>query len=117
MENYCQQIINCIKTQFAVKPNPKRIKFLIIQIRSEISLVQTTSIHLYLVVGNLPEALREFESRITDKFILKVQADMNLRTIVNFTAADLGEAKGAALVQQVENKLFIVKKGDEKAKD
>jgi hypothetical protein len=63
------------------------------------------------VVNQQAEMLRELVSQLLDEFTVEIQENLELVTLVNFTPAHLAEAQGALLMQQVENKLFVVKQG------
>ncbi len=74
----------------------------------KLNLVQNSAISLMLCVDDKPQN-RDFESLLLDKFEVEMQTGLKLHTIINFTVKDLKEAVDAVMVQQHDNKLFIVK--------
>jgi aspartate kinase len=110
------------KAQAMVRITPRDFSFMDEQLLSrifggiarvglQVNLVQTTAISLTLVVNQQAEMLRELVSQLLDEFTVEIQENLELVTLVNFTPAHLAEAQGALLMQQVENKLFVVKQG------
>ena len=53
--------------------------------------------------------MQDFISRLLDKFEVDAQHEVSLQTILNFNVSNLKQAKDAVMVQQHDNKLFIVK--------
>lgn len=74
----------------------------------KLNLVQNSAISLMLCVDNKSQN-RDFASLLLDKFEVEVQDNLQLHTVVNFSVKDLKEAANAIMVQQHDNKLFIVK--------
>ncbi|MDP5170966.1 MAG: aspartate kinase [Bacteroidia bacterium] len=74
----------------------------------KLNLVQNSAISLMLCVDNKPQN-RDFQSLLLDKFDVEMRTGLRLHTIVNFTVKDLKEAADAVMVQQHDNKIFIVK--------
>ncbi len=74
----------------------------------KLNLVQNSAISLMLCVDTKPQN-RDFESLLLDKFEVEMKAGLHLHTIVHFSVKDLKEAADAVMVQQHDNKLFIVK--------
>ena len=75
----------------------------------KVSLVQNSAISLMLCVDNRPNANAAFESLLLDKFSVNIRTGLKLYTMIHFSTKDLKEAAGAIMVQQHENKLYIVK--------
>lgn len=73
-----------------------------------VNLVQTSAISLLLCVNNKREAVEEFQSLLLDKFFVEERTGLRLRTFINFGPESWKEAKDAVLVQQAENKLYVV---------
>lgn len=74
----------------------------------KLNLVQNSAISLMLCVDDKPQ-VRDFTALLLDKFDVEVTSDLQLHTVVNFEVRDLKEAANAVMVQQYDNKLFIVK--------
>lgn len=74
----------------------------------KLNLVQNSAISLMLCVDNKSQN-RDFASLLLDKFDVEIRDNLQLHTVVNFTVKDLKEAANAIMVQQHDNKLFIVK--------
>lgn len=77
-----------------------------------VSLVQVSAISLTLCVTDSPDTLKEFESLLMDTFFVCVEQGLILKTYLNFGQAEWAETQGALLVQQTENKLFVVRRAD-----
>ncbi len=75
----------------------------------KVSLVQNSAISLLLCLDNRPDRIKAFESLLLDKFSVETQTDLKLYTIINFKVKDLKQAKEARMVQQHENKLYMVR--------
>jgi len=75
----------------------------------KVNLVQNSAISLMLCVDTRPNVLSGFESLLLDKFEVTRKDDLKLYTMINFQVKDLKEAFEAVMVQQNENKLYIVK--------
>lgn len=108
------------KQQALVRITPRDFSFMDEQLLSrvfastvraglQVNLVQTTAISLGLVVNQQPEALREFVSLLLDDFKVEDSSNRELVTLMNFSDEHWEEAKGALLVQQAENKLFVLR--------
>jgi aspartate kinase len=75
----------------------------------KVSLVQNSAISLMLCVDNRPNANTALESLLLDKFTVNIRTGLQLYTMIHFSTKDLKAAAGAIMVQQHENKLYIVK--------
>lgn len=75
----------------------------------KVSLVQNSAISLMLCLDDTPGAIGAFESLLIDLFELEKKEGLKLYTVINFAVKDLKEAARAVMVQQHDNKLFIVK--------
>ena len=75
----------------------------------KVNLVQNSAISLMLCVNDTPAVVSEFESLLLDKFEVESKKGLQLYTVLNFKVKDLKEAADAVMVQQHENKLYIVK--------
>lgn len=72
-------------------------------------LVQTSAISLTLCVDHHHDAIERFESHVIDRFELRIEDGLILRTLVNFSKDDLAEGENALLLQTEGNKLHIIK--------
>lgn len=108
------------KAQAYIKVKPKDFSFMEERLMQEVfdhvyksgvkvNLVQNTAISLMLCVDDKPSEVGAFESLLLDKFEVEIQRDLKLNTMINFSIKDLKEAVDAIMVQQHDNKLFIVK--------
>lgn len=107
------------KEQSFVRIKPKDFSFMEERLMQEIfdhiyksgvkvNLVQNSAISLMLCVDNKTE-VASFESLLLDKFDVEIQPDLKLYTMINFSIKDLKETVDAVMVQQHDNKLFVVK--------
>ncbi|MDX2285560.1 MAG: aspartate kinase [Bacteroidia bacterium] len=76
----------------------------------KVNLVQNSAISLMLCADDRQAENRELESLLMDEFQVEMENGLQLFTVINFTLQDLREAAGAVMVQQHENKLFIVRR-------
>ncbi|MCB9230342.1 MAG: aspartate kinase [Bacteroidia bacterium] len=79
---------------------------------AQVNLVQTTAISLNLCLDFHPDAIRELESLLMDQFHVEVEKDLVLTTYLNRGTGDLDLAENAAMVQQIEDKLFVLQRGN-----
>ena len=75
----------------------------------KVNLVQNSAISLMLCVDDRKSANAAFEALLLDKFTVEMQPDLKLYTMINFSPKDIKAAIDAVMVQQHENKLYIVK--------
>ena len=75
----------------------------------KVNLVQNSAISLMLCVDDRKGPNSAFEALLLDKFEVEMQSDLKLYTMINFSPKDIKTAIGAVMVQQHENKLYIVK--------
>lgn len=75
----------------------------------KVNLVQNSAISLMLCVDERKAPNNAFEALLLDKFKVEMQSDLQLYTMINFSSKDLEETEGAIMLQQHENKLYIVK--------
>jgi aspartate kinase len=75
----------------------------------KVNLVQNSAISLMLCLDDTPGAIGAFESLLLDLFDIEKKEGLKLYTLINFVVKDLKEAADAIMVQQHDNKLFIVK--------
>ncbi|MEM7656755.1 MAG: aspartate kinase [Bacteroidota bacterium] len=75
----------------------------------KVNLVQNSAISLMLCVDENKSAIGAFESLLLDKFKVEIRMELKLYTMIHFSPMDLREAADAVMVQQHENKLYIVK--------
>lgn len=75
----------------------------------KLNLIQNSAISLLLCTDHHPQRTQAFEALLLDNYEVKVFSDLQLHTVLNFQEADTASAKGARLVQQFGNKLFMVK--------
>ena len=73
-----------------------------------VNLVQTSAISLLLCVNNQRDAVENFQSLLIDKFFVEERQGLRLRTFINYGPESWKEAANAVLVQQAENKLYVV---------
>ncbi|MEM6764171.1 MAG: aspartate kinase [Bacteroidota bacterium] len=76
----------------------------------KVNLVQNSAISLLLCVDEVPRSLKAFESLLLDQFNVEIERDLFLHTIIHFTPKDLRTAEDGLMVQQQDNKLFVVKR-------
>ncbi|MDX2245637.1 MAG: aspartate kinase [Bacteroidia bacterium] len=107
------------KEQAFIRIKPKDFSFMEERLMQEIfdhlyksgvkvNLVQNSAISLMLCVDNKQE-VSSFESLLLDKFDVEIKSDLKLYTMINFSIKDLKETVDAVMVQQHDNKLFVVK--------
>ncbi|MEO0472426.1 MAG: aspartate kinase [Bacteroidota bacterium] len=75
----------------------------------KVNLVQNSAISLMLCVDDKAAQISAFESLLLDQFSVDIRKGLKLYTMINFSVKDLKEASEAVMVQQHENKLYIVK--------
>ncbi|RMG29707.1 MAG: aspartate kinase [Bacteroidetes bacterium] len=75
----------------------------------KVNLVHNSAISLLLCMDDIPARIKAFESLLLDRFSVDMQQGLKLYTMINFTIKDLKQAEGARMIQQHDNKLFIVK--------
>lgn len=75
----------------------------------KVNLVQNSAISLMLCVDERKGPNNAFEALLLDKFSVERQSGLQLYTMINFSPMNLKDAVGAVMVQQHENKLYIVK--------
>ncbi|TAE54814.1 MAG: aspartate kinase [Bacteroidetes bacterium] len=108
------------KAQTFIRIKPKDFSFMEERLMQEIfdhlhksnvkvSLVQNSAISLMLCVDEKLSENAEFEALLLDKFTVEIRNGLQLYTIINFSVKDLKEASEAVMVQQHENKLYLVK--------
>ncbi len=76
----------------------------------KVNLVQNSAISLLLCVDEVPRKLKAFESLLLDQFNVEIEKDLFLHTIIHFTEEDLKTSEDGVMVQQQDNKLFVVKR-------
>ena len=76
----------------------------------KVNLVQNSAISLLLCVDEVPRKLKAFESLLLDQFNVEIERELFLHTIIHFTEEDLKTSEEGVMVQQQDNKLFVVKR-------
>ncbi|MEL6192287.1 MAG: aspartate kinase [Bacteroidota bacterium] len=76
----------------------------------KVNLVQNSAISLLLCVDEVPRKLKAFESLLLDQFNVEIERELFLHTIIHFTEEDLKTSEDGVMVQQQDNKLFVVKR-------
>ena len=108
------------KAQAFIRIKPKDFSFMEERLMQEIfdhiyksgvkvNLVQNSAISLMLCVDEKPADILAFESLLLDKFDVEIKKDLQLYTMINFSVKDLKQAIDSVMVQQHDNKLFLVK--------
>jgi aspartate kinase len=108
------------QTQAFIRVKPKDFSFMEERLMQEIfdhiyksgvkvNLVQNSAISLMLCVDDKKADISAFESLLLDKFDVEIQKELKLYTMINFSVKDLKQAIDAVMVQQHDNKLFLVK--------
>lgn len=75
----------------------------------KVNLLSNSAISMLLCLDHDPSRVRAFESLLLDRFLVSAEPELKLYTMINFTIKDLKQAEGAHMVQQHDNKLYIVK--------
>lgn len=75
----------------------------------KVNLVQNSAISLMICVDDNASSVSEFQSLLLDRFEVSSQSGLKLYTVLNFQVKDLKDASDALMVQQHENKLYMVK--------
>lgn len=75
----------------------------------KVNLMQNTAISLLLCVDDKPRLLEAFTGLLLDAFDLDLNEGFVLDTIMNFSEADLLDARNGIMTQRYGNKLFVVR--------
>lgn len=121
-ETQAEQVPSYIvkKAQTFIRIRPKDFSFMEERLMMEIfeqiyktgvklNLVQNSAISLMLCVDDKVAPVNDFVSLLLDRFEVEVRKGLQLYTIINFAVRDLKAAAEAVMVQQHENKLYLVK--------
>ncbi len=106
--------------QVVIRILPKDISFMeaelvsgiyahIVRAGIRVNLVQTSAISFILCADNNVSRIQEFISLLLDQFEVEVRPDLELVTFIDFSLVNLRTAANAVMVQQSENKLFVVR--------
>lgn len=75
----------------------------------KVNLVQNSAISLMLCVDDKEGPLSDFEALLLDRFSVEIRKGLSLHTFINYSDKDLEGSSAAVMMQQHENKLFLVK--------
>lgn len=109
------------KNQVFIRIKPKDFSFMDEQLMEvifnhiyktgvKVNLVHNSAISLLLCIDHHPARMQAFESLLIDRFSVEMEDGLKLYTMINFKIMDLKQAEGAKMVQQHDNKLYIVQK-------